>query len=67
MTMSRTEVEEIALARSMMRRRVMSIVEDQGVHNSSCGYCRSSSRTSVARGALYFPCFCELYLSLKKL
>ncbi|KAG0620172.1 hypothetical protein M758_4G195300 [Ceratodon purpureus] len=48
--MSRAEAEEAAIARSKMRRRVMSIVEDQGVYNSSCGYCKSSSRTSVAQG-----------------
>lgn len=48
--MSRAEAEEAAVARSMMRRRVMSIVEDQGVYDSSCGYCKSSSRTSVAQG-----------------
>lgn len=28
----------------------MSIVEDQGVYSSSCGYCKSSSRSSVSQG-----------------
>ncbi|KAG0631858.1 hypothetical protein M758_1G284500 [Ceratodon purpureus] len=34
---------------STMRRRVMSIVEEQGVHSSPCGYCKSPSSTSVAQ------------------
>lgn len=54
--MSIAEAEVAAAARSMMRRRVTSIVEDQGVYTSSCGYCKSSSRTSVAQGMHLSSC-----------
>lgn len=40
-----------------MKRKVMSIVEDQGVNSSTCGYCKGSTPTSVAQGAKFYPSF----------
>ncbi|CAM6106267.1 unnamed protein product [Calypogeia fissa] len=36
--------------RDQQQQRGMSVVEDQGVYSSTCGYCKASSRSSVAQG-----------------